>query len=954
MEDLEVAMHELYNLNKNPIVICLSEHFIKRNEEKYLNINNFYLGAIYSRESQRRGGTCILCKKGYESTELHDLKQFAMEKHFEVCGLIIKQIKLIILFIYRTPNSDVNKFFENLTKMLLKFQTKKYNIIICGDFNIDLLTSDKTTSKFKEILLNYGMHYYINKPTRMNRCIDNIIGNIPNIKGETYNFCLSDHNTAQVITIDQQTGNQLGVGHYFKSTYDLNKVNVSKFVEYMSCISFNEIYDIPDTNAAFNNFHDFLTLMYNLCFPCIKVKVRLNSTAPKWITAGIRKSCNTKRLLRYKYYVNRNSGNKYKYKVYSKLLKKCMNNLKSLSNKRHIINSQNKVKATWNVVKCSMGNTANKEFITKIIDNNIKFTSGSDIANKFNNYFIDIANYNFSSNNSIQSSVAYSNTINLNNINDNSIFIQPTDSSEIYRVIMSLKNTKSAGYDNITTDLVKKIARYISSPLAHIINLSFEHGCFPDRLKLSLIKPLHKKGCKLDIDNYRPIALTPILSKIFERVMYERVLNFLNKYNTLVEQQFGFRKNKSTTLAIFTLVKSILNNLNSKVSSCALFLDLSKAFDLVDHVRLLKKMERYGIRGSVQNWFQSYLSNRKQVTRVVKFSDDNQILESYDSESRVNPCGVPQGSILGPLLFLLYINDLPQSIKHQSVLFADDTTVIINVNNNQNYDNVIRQALDGIINWLNINKLKLNISKTSILHFKTFKGKSANINVAYNNTNIKQVHSAKFLGVTLDEHLSWKNHTELISKKINQFVFALRKVKDVTSRQTALMVYHAYVCSIIRYGIVVWGNSTEIDRIFIAQKKCIRAIFSMQWSDSCRPIFKSQNLLTVPCMYIYEIARFLRCNSTLFDRKNNSGKRKATHLDFEMPVPRLELFRRSCVYMGPLIYNSIPKFITQLPFNKFCTVLRKWLLHESFYSIEEFFHKYPCKFYTYKRALKYK
>lgn len=309
---------------------------------------------------------------------------------------------------------------------------------------------------------------------------------------------------------------------------------------------------------------------------------------------------------------------------------------------------------------------------------------------------------------------------------------------------------------------------------------------------------------------------------------------------------------------------------------------------------------------------------------------------------------------MGPLLFLIYINDLPQVIKHQCVLFADDTTIIIECKNQQNLDTEIHQTLNDIIKWLDTNKLKINISKTNLLSFKTWKSKTVQLNVSYKSNMIEQVHSTRFLGVILDEHLTWKNHIDSICKKVNKFVFALRKVKDVTSRHTSILVYHAYVCSIIRYGIVVWGNSTEISRVFVAQKKCIRAIFNMEWSDSCKSVFKTQNFLTVPCIYIYEIAKFLRSNLTLFEPRDNTNKRKATHMAYQIPVPRLELFRRSCIYMAPLIYNSLPKFITDLPYKKFCITLKRWLLQESYYTIEEFFKKNPCKFYTYDRSLRFR
>ncbi|CAD0198524.1 unnamed protein product [Chrysodeixis includens] len=278
----------------------------------------------------------------------------------------------------------------------------------------------------------------------------------------------------------------------------------------------------------------------------------------------------------------------------------------------------------------------------------------------------------------------------------------------------------------------------------------------------------------------------------------------------------------------------------------------------------------------------------------------------------MNHSGVPQGSILGPLLFLIYVNDLPRALKHECVLFADDTTIILDCKNMDTFKTEIYKTLEDVIQWLDLNKLKINIEKTKFINFKTYKSKNLDLNISYNNSPIKQIHSAKFLGITLDTHLSWKEHINNLCTKINRFVFALRKVKDVTSRDTSIMVYHAYICSIIRYGIVVWGNSCDIMRVFIAQKKCIRALYGMKWSDSCKPIFKSKNLLTVPCIYIYEVAKFVKYHSYLFTFNDNTFKRKTNHLPLKMPVPKLELFRKNCAYVAPLIYNSLPKGMTDL------------------------------------------
>lgn len=944
IDDLDLALNELHDSNKHVIAICLTEHFIIKGEEQFFTLNNYHMSTIYSRQLQRRGGSCILLRNDFKGVELHDINKLCIEKHFEICALEIPQIKAIILCIYRTPNSNITVFFNKINETLSKLRHKQRKLIICGDFNINILAHDSVSTRFLELLSNYGLQCHIQEPTRINKCIDNIISNISTAVGKTHNFYLSDHDTAQIIEFETNQMQKVSK-HYFTTTRDYSKNNLKRFVECISCITFSETFNKSDTNEAFNEFHEELILFFKLCFPIVRRRNSFRAGRVTWITKGLKISCRTKRTLRYNYYLNRSNKNKLAYIKYSKLLRKCINSTQSLCNQRYITNSGNKGKATWDLVKRYVDGTVprSSSFIDNIVDNGSTVTSGSDIANIFNNFFIDVVQ-NSSSSDSGNNDFEHR-TSNFKS-NDSSIFIKPTDANEVFYTIMSLKNSKSAGYDEINADLLKRIALFISEPLAHIINLSLEQGCFPDKLKLSIIKPLHKKGSKSDKNNYRPIALTPVLSKIFEKLMLKRMVNFLDKYDILAPEQFGFRKYRSTQLATFTLINRIINNINCKIPTSALLLDLSKAFDFVDHSMLISKLDKCGIRGSCLLWFQSYLQNRKQFARITKFDTGTNNVDKFDSELRINCSGVPQGSILGPLLFLIYVNDLPPALSHDCVLFADDTTIIMDCKNVDTYETEIYKTLEDVIQWLDKNKLKINIEKTKLINFKTYKSKDIELNISYNNLLIQKINSAKFLGIILDTHLSWKEHIDSLCKKINKFVFALRKLKDVTSRHTSVMVYHAYVCSIIRYGIVVWGNSCHITRVFIAQKKCIRALYGMDWSESCKPIFKSMNLLTVPCIYIYEVAKFVKYHSHLFTANDNTFKRKINHLPLKMPVPKLELFRNNCAYMAPLIYNSLPKGMTDLPYKRFCCALRKWLIQESFYSLKDFLNKSTCRFGT--------
>jgi hypothetical protein len=278
---------------------------------------------------------------------------------------------------------------------------------------------------------------------------------------------------------------------------------------------------------------------------------------------------------------------------------------------------------------------------------------------------------------------------------------------------------------------------------------------------------------------------------------------------------------------------------------------------------LLDKIFKYGIRGPAYSWIESYLSNRQQCTQVNKTV--NKVVTTFSSSYKTNKFGVPQGSILGPLLFLLYINDLPDSTKHDCVLFADDTAVIIEGRHVEEFESDINDALRDVVEWLDMNHLKINLSKTKFMQFKSIKSKIHHLQIKHNADTVEEVKSITFLGVNLDTHCNWKEHVEVVCKKVNKFIFALWRLKQTVSLQTALTTYHAYIMSVLRYGILMWGNSVDADRAFIAQKKCVRTLCGVNKREPCRPLFKKLNLLSLPCLYIFETANFVKKHIVLFN-----------------------------------------------------------------------------------------
>lgn len=504
-------------------------------------------------------------------------------------------------------------------------------------------------------------------------------------------------------------------------------------------------------------------------------------------------------------------------------------------------------------------------------------------------------------------------------------------------MILNLKKTNSVGFDNITTYILKLIAPRISKILAYLINLSFEQGCYPSALKFSIVKPIYKKGDSTQLNNYRPITLVPVISKIFERIMYDRIYNFLNKHNIFNENQFGFRKGASTSQACFTLVKAVTECLNEKRRIVAIFLDMSKAFDYVNHEQLLQKLYNYGIRGKAHDWLSSYLKERKQCTNITKIVGNQKY--SYNSNWSTNDKGVPRGSILGPLLFLVDVNDLPNSTNHTCIQFADDTTVLIKQKANINFENDINNTIKDIIHWLGRNNFLINVNKTKIIEFKTKNLKDMPLNINHNGDPIERVNSYKFLGVNIDNFLNWKIHINAVCKKINKFVYALKRLSQVVSVETSLSAYHGYVSSVLNYGLIIWGNCVDSHKVFVAQKKCIRAIAGESFTCSCKPLFKKLKVLPLPSLYIKEVCLFVKKHMYYFtsvDELHNCITSSRRGYKLVLPKCRLALCQNNIYCMAIKIYNKLPTALIHTNYTQFKKKLHQWLIEKQFYSLQDY------------------
>ena len=506
---------------------------------------------------------------------------------------------------------------------------------------------------------------------------------------------------------------------------------------------------------------------------------------------------------------------------------------------------------------------------------------------------------------------------------------------EISLIIKSIKAKDTHGYDGIPTKILKISSNYITSPLTYICNKIILSGSFPDRLKFSVVKPVHKKGDKTNYTNYRPISLLTSFSKVFEKAIYTRLTEYLINNNLLVENQYGFQKGLATENAIFKLINEILNSLNNKMKIGSVVCDLQKAFDSVNHELLLDKLQNYGIKGKAKSLLESYLSNRYQRVQITNQYPNTNIQSNWSKITQ----GVPQGSILGLLLFLIFINDLPKAVEPTAtpIMFADDTSILIKSPNNVQLQSDLNSVMGQLNEWFQENLITLNLEKTHFIQFTNKSIGNSDIQIKIENKYIATVNEIKFLGLIIDNKLSWKGHIDHIIPKLSSACYCIRTVKPYVAHNTLKTIYHSYFHSIMTYGLLFWGSSAESTKILKLQKKVVRIMMGYKNNQSCRDLFVKLKILPLPSQYILSLLMFLNKNKNHFT-VNSEIHHYATRQqsNFHQPVANLTKYQKGIGYLGVKVFNKLPLYIKEEFDNtrKFKQSVKDFLIGKPFYSLQ--------------------
>ncbi len=589
------------------------------------------------------------------------------------------------------------------------------------------------------------------------------------------------------------------------------------------------------------------------------------------------------------------------------------NSLKRYAKKAYynnkIVQFKNDSSKLWKILNEVIGKSNNKSGISDIfVVNGKHVTNPNEIANHFCSYYTNVG-HEFAAKipSSKNSAMSY-----MKGNFVQSLFFEPVDEDEIKKILQSLKPKKSVGYDNISAHLLKQLSSEIALPISTIINSSLSSGIVPECMKLAKIVPIYKsKGDSQLFTNYRPISLLPVLSKLLEKVVHKRLYEYLIKYDILNKSQYGFRNSHSTTDAITELASHILQNYDKREFTLSVFLDLSKAFDTINHNTLLKKLHHYGIRGIALDWFKSYLV-RKQF---VKYKD-------YQSATQDLTCGVPQGSVLGPLLFILYTNDLPSCLSNsKSLLFADDTTIYLSGNCRKYMSSKMKADISELIEWFRANKLSLNINKTNFVLFKPKKlvipddSLDSDCTLSFGNEEISCLSHTKFLGMELDEYSEWSSHYKSLNSRLSRAIFSMNKVKNVLPTSCMKMLYYSLFHSHLTYGLHLWGPNIADKlrkKVFLKQKKIIRIMCNESFNAHTDDLFKRHEILKLEDLIDLEIQKLMFKHSkdmlplplmSLFPVSTTKYQTRQQWLPC-VKKPNYEPLQKSFLTKGPKLWRS--------------------------------------------------
>lgn len=894
--------------NQKPDICLLSETHVTENCDTHnLKIMNYRPYFCFS-HSTHTGGVIAYIHKQIRIKNVQTFKsELAWILSFELCTYEENVIIAIVYLSCKENKTDVLNFFENW----LDTTVQDKSAVVCGDFNINMMKETIYTNRLKRKLDEYGMKLIVNEPTHKQNetesLIDLCVTNMSERKIEctvTDEDQIADHKNILVTILTKR--------NEYKTNYEIVKTIWKNYSAEKLCeniLTWIDQWNEIKTKTVKEKMKWFLNRLMNSTKELVeKRKVKIRTSFFDQYLDNMRKEKNRLyKIAQYSYETDTVNNNWKIYKEFKNEYKLQIQLKKYEYNQKSLNRAKGDMKMTWKV----LNNIMNKESeqIAHIKHNETIIEDHNEMAETFNKYFIESVEQ---INNQIEQ---FEYTNNIGYTSDISFKFKGVSIRNVKNALKDLKNNTDEFYLNKT--VLTDAMPLIGIILTDIINDSLSSGQFPEIIKSSTIIPIQKKSGTILINEFRPINMLPCVEKIIEKIIYEQFAEYINSNNILKDHQSGFRCLHSCETALNGIINDWKNYQEQNKIILVTFLDFQRAFETIEPKLLLKKLQTYGVKNGELRWFESYLTERKQKVK----------LQDTVSNQISNHLGVPQGSILGPLLFILYVNDLGNCLQHCKIeMFADDTAIYVEAKTIEEATAKMNGDLNTLYKKICENKLKLNIDKTKVMLI----GNKTNVNNSEVNIEIKEnklelVTKIKYLGVMVDNKLNFTNNIDYICSKIGQKINVLNRLRKELNQNQKITVYKSIIEPHFIYAasILFLASQTDIKRLQKLQNKCMRAILNVSRLTSKRIMLEILEFMSVNQIIVYFMLIFLYKiisgvappylqNKIKYKNENNRKKTLRSGNEIEKSIAKKACSQNSLFYRGIAIFNSIPDNIKEI------------------------------------------
>ena len=939
-KNFELFHEFLVTLNFNPDIICLTETRLKN--EPLINIELPHHKFVHVDTTTAAGGVAIYIsdKLQYEPSPIQ-YKLSSSECLWLEVSEISQKSKFIVGVVYRHPvQTHLNEFLESFSHCLFNLSNSKKVYYILGDFNINLMQENRSSfaNEYINLIVSNGAVPVITIPTRVTATsatlLDHIITNNMDqvINPAVIEADITDHYPILCTVHKPKYSTTKNSKMFYRDKSSFCADSFRNDLQADLCNVFEHQPELTNENfnEMFNLFSHTVLSTINIHAPLKPLSRKQKKLSQKpWITKGILTSIKKKRAMFKSHFLSDNLEKKLYFKKYMNKLTK----IKALSKKSYFTTelkiNQKDPRKIWDILRSALPASSKRAPVTSLKINGRIVSNQQVITEQFNEFFCSIGAHLASKFDNSAHSSYYKY---LKRRVSPSIYLDVPELSEIINAINDLNINKAIGYDHISPYFLRIGSTILAPYIQVFIDYCFTNGIFPENGTTAKVVPIFKKGKRDNPTNYRPISILTCFAKILERIIYKRLFTFLKKHNVILDSQYGFQSNRSTNHALIDVITNSFDNINDKLYTGLIFLDLTKAFDTVNHEILLLKLDHYGIRGQANDLLRAFLKRKQFVS-----------LNSHESSLLCNDFGVAQGSTLGPLLFLLYINDLPSSVNCIPRLFADDTCLLFSASNPSKLRSHMQKDLDNITEWFKANKLTVNPSKSNVLIIAPKLNKPhPHMDLSINNSPLPICQSAKYLGVIIDKLLNFDNHISTVEHKISRAVGIISKLRHYLPTSAILQIYYSLIHTHLLYGLIAWGSTykSKLKKLLSLQNKAVKLIGGGLSRDSVTPLYYQLGILKLPDLFKFEIGKFVHAHfknnlppaisnffllTSVMSQKNTRSTQPQRNCLY---IPRYTTNRlQKCIrYQGVNIWNDIPTNIQNSSFNLFKIRFKKHLL----------------------------